>query len=119
MTTYKAIKALPGKFNWPVLIERLEALHLQSVGRAYDHSRDVYAGQSGVRAMRFTAMELATSIVFHAETRSTFIPPSEQTLSEGGFLGGETVVWKDADAGIAATKAVCDVIRFLQNGEAA
>jgi hypothetical protein len=79
-------------------------------GREFDDSTFIYAGQKGIRADRSTAMEMACLIVHARSVRQKFIAPSEETLSWGGFLGGENSVWTDKDAEEAATVAIGDLV---------
>lgn len=111
MTTYEFIKALPGRgTNWGAILKALRAMYAED-GKVFNEARFLCAGETGVRAARSTAMEMAVSIVWARSRRIRFIPPSPETLTWGGFLGGENCVWTDKEAEEAAEVAVCAVIK--------
>ena len=118
MSTYEMIKALPGKgTNWRKLVDALSAEYVSAYKQKHDgaepyapHTTDEWAAAKGVREMRHAAMYAAACFVQHMSKRSSFIPPSEETLSWGGFLGGEHVSWTDEDAETAATARVAEII---------
>lgn len=117
-STYEMIRALPGKgTDWPRLVCALSdhyvRVYAETTGGAEPwpgNTTAEWAKAKGVREMRFAAMCAANSAVHQASTRSGFLPPSPQTLAEGGFLGGEALVWTDEAAEQAATAEVARII---------
>lgn len=104
MSTYEIIKALPGKgTDWAGFQAALRTL---MVGEYIRPETEARWAEKGIRAARGAAMEMATIIVHRASVRSTFIAPSPETLSWGGFLGGETVVFRDGEAAEQATHEI-------------
>ena len=118
-TTYETIKSLPGKStNWRGLVDALVANYLAVYAAAHNgkspyapHTTDEWAAAKGVRQLRDAAMQVACSTVHALSIRSSFIPPSPETLQWGGFLGGEALSWTDRDAEEQATAAVISIIR--------
>lgn len=117
MNTYEMIKALPGKgTNWRSLVDALSAnyvaVYTAAKGQApwAPTSTDEWAAAKGIRQLREAAWHAAGWAVQAHAQRSRFLPPSEETLSWGGFLGGETVVWSDDDAEAEALDAVRQII---------
>jgi hypothetical protein len=94
MGTYEMIKALPGKTtNWSALVSGLREMH----GLEFYEELEILSTRKGIRNQRDTAMRMAVEIILTRVQTSRFIPPSPETLSWGGFLGGETVVLRDRD----------------------
>lgn len=118
-STYEIIRALPGKgTNWTGLVDALQAHYLAVYAQAHNGaepwaktSTDMWKAAKGVRELRRAAMEAANFAVDTLARKSTFLPPSPETLSWGGFLGGETIVWIDADAESAATAEIIELVR--------
>lgn len=116
--TYEMLRAIPAKaVDWRALTDALTANYLAEYGAAHSgatpwsgNTTDQWAAAIGVRALRQAAMEAASFAVGSASQRSRFIPPSPETLSWGGFLGGETVVWTDDAAAESATERVAQII---------
>lgn len=107
MTTYDAIKALPGKgYDWAGLISTLREMQTSPI----HPDQEKRIAEKGTRAARSAAMELATNIVWDFGLRSTRIPASPETESWGGFLGGETVVYHDRDAEAEATARIVAIL---------
>ena len=111
MSTYEIIKAIPGKgYNWTGFCAALRERYMATYAEAHkgatpwpSNTTDVWDAAKGIRDMRTAAMEMACSIVHTKSTHATFIPPSPETLSWGGFLGGETVVVLDKEIEAAVT----------------
>jgi hypothetical protein len=117
MSTYEIIKALPGKTtNWRTLVDALSANYVAAYASKYGaapyapHTTDEWAAARTTRELRFAAMCAANCYVGFMAQQSKFIPPSDETLAWGGFLGGETVVWNDRDAEASAINAVRQII---------
>ncbi len=118
-STYEMIKALPGKTtNWKNLAAALQSHYLAVYAQAHNgaepwagNTTDVWNAAKGVSQLRVACMEAANFAVGHAAQRSTFQGPSEETLSWGGFLGGSTLVWTDAEAQNAATAEIAKIIK--------
>jgi hypothetical protein len=111
MGTYEIIKALPGKTtNWAAINAALRA---KMADKYIDPQTEARWNERGIRAARAAAMEMAAIIVQRASTSSRFLPPSEETLSWGGFLGGETVVLYDDEAHARATAQIAELVRGL------
>ena len=115
--TYEMIKALPGKgTDWRALVDALSANYVTVYTAAKNQapwaatSTDEWAAAKGVRQLREAAMQAASWAVHAHAQRSNFLPPSEETLSWGGFMGGETVVWADDTAEAEAIEAVRKII---------
>jgi hypothetical protein len=106
-STYEMIKALPGKSNWAAIHSALRAMN---GGNFYD-SAEALASSKGIRNAREAAMWMACDLVRRASTKSSFIPPSSETLSWGGFLGGTSCVWTDNEIEETTTLAVIAAIR--------
>jgi hypothetical protein len=114
MNTYEMIRALPGKgFDWPGFYAAMRAAYVENCAT---HKRcalglDRHDAAKGVRQLRQAAWEMAGCIVQHDSVRARFIGPSPETLSWGGFLGGETVVVTDHDAEEQSTFAIGEIIK--------
>jgi hypothetical protein len=117
--TYEMIRALPAKgTNWRALLSALIENYLAEYAAKHNgaepwggNTTDVWNAARTVRDLRTAAMEAANFAVGLASQRSTYLAPTQETLSWGGFLGGETVVWKDADAQEAAIAHVAEIIK--------
>lgn len=124
-STYDILRALPGKgTDWPALRDALQAHYLEVYAQRHNgaepwpgNTTDVWKAARGVRELRRAAMEAACFAVDTLSRKSTFLAPSEETLSWGGFLGGETLVWTDAEAEAAATAGVAAIIARVARGE--
>ena len=118
-STYDLIKALPGKgTDWRGLVDALSARYVTQYAALNDgeapwpnNTTDEWASAKGVRELRHAAMYAATMITDDKSRRSSFIPPSPETLSWGGFLGGESVVWRDDAAYSEAVEECAAIIR--------
>lgn len=107
-STYEMIKALPGKtFNWTALISGLREMHGQEF---YAELEDI-AASKGIRNAREAAMRMAVEIVLTRAVSGRFIPPSPETLSWGGLLGGETVTLRDNEIEEKMTAAIDRLIK--------
>jgi|WetSurMetagenome_2_1015567.scaffolds.fasta_scaffold00846_20 hypothetical protein len=106
----KSIKTLRAVFS------ALFAHHLEIVGeRQARHNDDMFTDGCEFKALgnrwwKERAISVAECIVAKESRRSRFIPPSEETLAWGGFLGGETVHWTDKDAKAAAIETIKKII---------
>lgn len=115
MTTYEIIKKLPAKgFNWKGFVAELRGRYVVECENrnrvaAYLPEIDPMIAQGGVRNMREVAMWLANILVQFKAQKSHWQAPSEQTLVEGGFLGGEMLVWTDSDDEENATQEIADL----------
>ena len=107
-TTYEMIKALPGKSNWTAIHS---ALRIMNGGKNFYNAAENLASEKGARNGREAAMWMACDLVARASTKSKFIPPSPETLSWGGFLGGEICVWTDEEIEQSTTDAVIAAIQ--------
>ena len=112
MTTYETIKNLPAKgFDWKGFVSELRSQYVAWCEEnrripAYLPEIDPMIEKGGIRNMREVAMWLAAAIVDFNSKRVHRQEPSQQTLAEGGFLGGEILVWNDADAEEIATAEI-------------
>lgn len=125
MTTQinEAIAKLDAKTtDWKGLLTALVALY-ESVSkgeyRCYSHKLgmtvDAVAQINGVRDFRFNCQSAGNWYGELASRKSTFIPPSEETLAWGGFLGGEYVVTNDSAIEEACERTVLTTIsRFAR-----
>ena len=87
--------------------EALTASYVQKVGEAKAKHMDSM-WQTGGAAATYKAeglawwkercLSVANAIVDQASVRSSYIPPSTETLEWGGFLGGEHLSWTDQAA---------------------
>lgn len=116
-TTYEAIKAIPGKgFDWNGFVGAVRDMQIitrSGMNRIPDPYAEEFASMKGIGDKRRLAMWYATLIVHDCSKSSKFIPPSQETLSWGGFLGGDTVVLTDEDAAQEATdKIICLIPEF-------
>jgi hypothetical protein len=117
--TYEMIRALPMKgTNWKALSSALVVHYLAVYAEAHDgaapwagNTTDAWAMARTPTQLRTVAMEAANFAVGVMAQRSSFIPPSPETLSWGGFLGGEVVVYKDRDAESEVIAEVTEIIR--------
>ena len=117
-STYELIKKLPAKgFDWTGFVAELrsQAMAKWQKGKdgryAYCHEMTLaeWDAAKGLRQIREAAMQMACGIVSSKATRKAVIPPSEETLSWGGFLGGSIEVWTDEVAVDAATAEIHDL----------
>ena len=118
-TTYEIIKALPGKgFNWTGFVAELRARYVVTYSNVHDGALPwegtlaEWDAAKGVRQLRHTAMYISTCLTDTVSKRSSFIPPSPETLAWGGFLGGETVVYTDREAEAIAIEEVRTIAAF-------
>lgn len=113
MTTYEAIKAIPAKsIVWTDFVTRLrsEVFIARDAANKTMPYEDEYAALTGVGSKRQLAMWYACILVDGASVSARFIPPSPETLSWGGFLGGETVVLTDHEAAEAEAARIIAMI---------
>lgn len=116
--TYEMIRDLPGKgTNWPRLLDALTNHYVATYAATHNgakpwapNSLDLWAAAKGIRQMRLACMEAANFAVGNACLRSSRAAPSEETLSWGGFLGGETLVWTDKEAEARAVDEIAAII---------
>jgi len=115
MTTYETIKKLPAKgFNWKGFVAELRAQYIAWCEQkrrvpAYLPEIDPMIAKGGIRNLRTVAMWLAAAIVDFKSKNVHRQEPSQQTLAEGGFLGGEILVWTDRSAEEFATADIADL----------
>lgn len=122
MSTYEMIKALPGKgANWQALVNALRDHYLSIYASKYNgkspwpvNTTDIWNAAKGVRQLRESAMQAANYAVDEESSRSSFIPPSPETLQWGGFLGGEGLVWTDEGAEAEATARIAKIIESFR-----
>lgn len=116
--TYEMIKALPGKgTNWARLNAALRSHYLAVYAAKHNgaapwagNTTDAWDAAKGIGQLRTAAMEMANCAVHCSATRSSFSAPSQETLSWGGFLGGEVLVWNDNEAEAAAVAEIEAII---------
>jgi hypothetical protein len=92
------IKNIPGKgFDWKGFYTALLGLYIDScrIHNKTPLELTAFKAAKGVREMREAAYCLVGCIVANASTKSTFIPASDDTLSDGGFLGSNVEVTQD------------------------
>ena len=112
-TTYEAIKAIPGKgYDWDGLVNavRAEVIEVRNALNYTIPYEEEYAAAKGVRDKRNLAMMFACIYVDNLSRLSHFIPPSQETLNWGGFLGGEHVTYTDEEKSDAATAHIVNMI---------
>lgn len=117
-STYEIIKALPGKgTNWKRLVDALvnhysaEYIRVNGCAERWTvNTLDMWNKAKGVREMRTAAMEAANFAVGLVDRRAVHIPASEETLSCGGFLGGETVIVREHEAEAEAIARIKEII---------
>ncbi len=113
-TTWAAIRALPAKgTDFARILAALgeNAAKWSAAQGLIDYGVEVRAAAKGVRAMRDAAQDACNFAIDCACKRSVFIPPSEETLMWGGFLGGEYLSLKNEDAEAAELANVLRIIR--------
>jgi hypothetical protein len=120
MSTYKMIKSLPAKgFDWTSLNTALRAKVLESYGTKSDSlvrsgTLAEWDAAKGIRAVRGAAMEMANFYVSNVARRQNIIAPSSESRMWDSFEGGHNDVWQDADATVAATQEIADLIEQVR-----
>ena len=119
-TALDAIKSKPALKNVAAALEALyvsEQMGAKSDQQiAYDIHRckqfaEDNCAPNGVSFFRNICLSLANKIVDAASINAHFIPPTEETLNWGGFLGGTHCVWTDKDREQAAEIMVVNTIQ--------
>jgi len=120
---YEAFKKLPAdKGAFERLIADLHAM-LAKIRGEHRITRPLSEWKAdagaGLRGLRLTAVHLAVAIADAKSVRVHTQPPSEQTLSEGGFLGGDILVWTDQNERYAAATAIVEYAQLHFHRKAA
>lgn len=103
-TAYQAIKRIKDVKILARMVVDLEAQHRVAAGprsrsadMAIENCKANYK-VGGVAYLRNLCVSHANSVIHAACTRQHFQPASDETLAWGGFLGGENLIWTDANA---------------------
>ena len=123
-----ALEAIKSKAVLKSVAAALEALYVSEqtgtksekqidydIQRAKDFSKNNCA-PNGVSYFRNICLSLANKIVDAASINVHFIPPTEETLSWGGFMGGTDCVWTDRDREKEAEIMVVKLIKEIATG---
>lgn len=118
MKIWSALKAIKSKAKLASLQAELEAHHVAAAGPkscavelAYRHASAYKVG--GAAYYRELCLSHANGIIHKASTQTHFLPPSAETLAWGGFMGGENLVWTDAQkADAAETRVLKTIAKF-------
>ena len=110
MSSYEMIRSIPAKtMNWKSLASELTEMFVSMrKDRCKPYERTV-ADWSALTPRRVT-MEASVLIVDMLSREVAHIPPTEETLAWGGFLGGSTEVWTNSEKEDAALEMLAGIL---------
>lgn len=123
MKIWNAIRAIKSKSKLKELEAELREIRIKKSGKndcslqmAENHAT-VNFKVNGIAYFKDLCLSHANSIVHKASIRSHFIPPSDETLKNGGFFGGEYATWNDRDDADNETKKVLKIIENMNTAQ--
>lgn len=116
MSSYEMIRSIPAKsMNWSALASELTEMFVsmrKASGKIYERTLADWADLTPRRV----SMEASILVIDMMSREVAHIPPTEETLAWGGFLGGSTEVWTNSEKEAAALEMLAGLLAKHRKG---